>query len=320
MSQKSSCCTATVTAVHRPGLSCSACSLFFHYKCVNLDKANYIDCLENTTVSWSCLKCQKSKKSRRSTIIPATLQSNKPISAATPSTSKERPSSKTPAETKTNSPNFAQLSAELKEIREKNQESFKQLHNLIAQLCKRVDDLEKLKETIETLKLTTIELENKTDTNERKLIANSVEIQGISRSFNPLEVASEISLQIDAPIASTDIKKCYFKEIFARNLKKYLLIIEFHSNLVKRNFVSKGKIFTRSQKKLVFQDEQVIIHVNDQLSSYQKKLLYETKELAKVHKFEFVWIFNSQILVKKAFGLQPACVRSFEDLNNLVQL
>ena len=334
MSQKSSCCKASVTPVHRPGLSCSTCSLYFHYKCVNLDKANYIDCLENTTVSWSCQKCIKSKKSRRSTIIPASLPINSTSVTATPSTSSFTPTPSTSkvvkssgktqivqaTATTTSSTNFEQLTANLREIREANQESFKQLKDLIDQLCKRIENLEKLREAVDTLKQTSVELETKTSNNERKLLENSIEIQGIPHTSEPTETTLEIGIQINSPLSPTDIKKCYFKEVSTNNAKKLLLIVEFHSNSVKKNFVLRGKVHTRSQKKFSYQEEQVTIHINDQLSSYQKKLLFETKALAKTHKFEFVWISNGQILVRKSFGLQPHCIRSFDDLDNLVQL
>ena len=61
------------------------------------------------------------------------------------------------------------------------------------------------------------------------------------------------------------------------------------------------------------------IHINDLLSSSQKKLLFEAKEIAKIHKFEFVWILNCQIFVRKLPGLTPFCIRSFEDLDNIVE-
>ena len=259
--------------------------------------------------------------SPRSVATPSTSKAAPSTSKAAPSTSKIiKSSAKSVVTATTTSPNFAQLSADLRETREASQESFKQLKILIEQLCKRVDNLEKLKQAVDTLTQTSVELENKTDNNERKLIANSVEIQGISRTSDPTAAAIEIGQQINSIITPNDIKKCHFKEVSSNNTTKTLLTVEFYSNLLKQNFVAKGKIFTRSRSKLICQDEQVTIHVNDQLSSYQKKLLFETKALAKVHKFEFVWIFNAQILVRKATGLQPEHVRTFEDLDKLHRL
>lgn len=65
------------------------------------------------------------------------------------------------------------------------------------------------------------------------------------------------------------------------------------------------------------QHPSTVIYINEYLSPYMKKLLYEVKALKKDKNFSYVWVRNGKIFVKVTEGANPIRLRSLDDLSKI---
>lgn len=325
-------CKSNLTAVRHPGISCSNCGVYYHYTCIDLG-AKSIESIESDDLHWLCSKCKKVGKGRRSNIIPAQLSSPRASRSLKPvatvqtvvpikksvATIITKPTVKSKPIKIQENDKLAFLSAAIKDLQQKHISEIAELKIVLDQVTRRVDKLSTVEEQVVNLKSTANQLEIQTDLNERKLNTNFVEIQGLTRNDNRniKTTIESITLQIKSSINSADIKYSYTKLAPLNSKKPDKLILEFSSFEAKQNFVAKGKAFTRSGQQFEEQNQHYTIFVNDLLTSYQKRLLFEAKQLAKINKFQFVWIFKSQVYIKKDHQSEPVIIKTFEALDTL---
>ena len=278
---------------------------------------------------WLCKKCQKIGKGRRSNIVPAQFPSPRASrsklsvavsvdnSVKKSTILKPKPLQKLKSVTIPQTDNLANITATIAELQLKYNSEISELKRILEETTRKVDKLSTVEDQVICLKSTANQLEIQTDLNERKLNSNLVEIQGLQRisTRNIKSTIESISAQIKASISLADIKHCYDKLAPPNSKISDKLVIEFHSSEVKQSFIAKGKAFTRSGQQFEEQNKLHTIYINDKLTGYQKKLLFEAKQLAKLNKFEFVWVYNSQVLIKENQQSLPVIIKTFDDLD-----
>lgn len=211
-------CKLNLTAVRKPGISCSNCGVYYNYTCIDL-RAKTVESIESDNLHWLCGKCIKIGKGRRSNIIPAVLPSPResrtkvaktksvPIDKASINVSKVSVKSKV-APLK-ESEKLSILAAKLDELSSKYTAEIAEIKYILKEVCQQVDKFTSVEIEVANLKSTANLLEVKTDLNERKLIANTVEIQGLPRIVNRNinTTVNSIARQIKASFAIEDIKQ-----------------------------------------------------------------------------------------------------------------
>ena len=60
------------------------------------------------------------------------------------------------------------------------------------------------------------------------------------------------------------------------------------------------------------------LYVNENLTQYRKKLLWQTKELTKKYHYAYLWTTNGKIFVKKNEKDEPKIIQSENDYEKLV--
>jgi hypothetical protein len=121
---------------------------------------------------------------------------------------------------------------------------------------------------------------------------------------DPFTVVKEVGAEIGYPLNSTAIANCHF--IKGKSNK---IVVEFFCKESQRNFIQAGKEARRSGFSKVF--------INQQLTWYKRRLLYNCKEFAKYNCYKFAWACYSTIFLKKDENSLPLKIESDFDLVKL---
>jgi regulator of replication initiation timing len=291
-------CGKSVTRTRSPGISCSGCNKYFHLKCVNLSNSTAEE-IKNNRLSWSCSKCNNS--ARRSYIIPA---------LDVPATS-----TATVVKTPTRSPatvqdQISQISDKLTKLKDEFSSYRATTDGTLQQL---EQQLAAVFEENNVLKAKINQLEEKL---EQQHTENNLEIQGLPACAlsQPSETVLRVASAIGCPLTNSEID-CEVIEYTGGDR----VVVKFNSTQTKSKFLANGKKFNREKKKFNFNNSNYIIHVNEQLTSSIKKLLYDTKTLGRINNFKFAWINNGRVLLKKTENSTPIHITSHTSLLKLLE-
>lgn len=184
------------------------------------------------------------------------------------------------------------------------------LGRIEAQGSIREQEVETIKESIRQVGAKSVELE-------KVSLENNLEVQGIPVSIlkDPASAAAQVADCINCPINATEIV-CSVPTADGPNP---VLVIKFDSKSTRAAFIGAGKRFNRENKKLIVDNTHHKIFVNEQLSSDQKRLLYDTKCWVRRQHFKCAWVCNGLVHLKKTDHDQPIIVRSQSQLDQLIR-
>ena len=128
---------------------------------------------------------------------------------------------------------------------------------------------------------------------------------------NAFETAVDIARAANITLTEYDIENAY------RIKNNNKLIIKFKSNKLKRDIIKKCKELKLTCNKInnnnTNNDKKIFI--NDELTAYNRNLLWQTKNKAKDANWKYVWIKDGRILAKKNETARPFYIRKSSDIN-----
>lgn len=283
-------CPRNVTPKVHPGISCVICKTYFHFDCVNISK-DKAENISSNKLSWTCSKCS----SKRSTIIPG-------VSNIVLRSSSELTSSST-----SNS-----IESTLRDL-------ITSIEKFKTAILTRLDNLEKRgvnkEQEVAALKESVISIEAKSNEIERISFEKSIEIQGIPEEalVQPIQAAELITREIGGEF-NLNVIECKV----AQSGERQNLVINFNSKTARDSFLELGKRFNREKRKFTFNNHQHKIFVNERLTNDQKRLLYNTKLLARQKGYKFAWICHGKVHLKYSDISHPIIISSEQQLNSLI--
>lgn len=284
-------CTKNVTDKRYPGLSCAFCNQIFHISCTNISKDSLSIIIKNQ-LAWSCTACKTKSSTRRSGIFPSVGSSVK----QTPVT-----------HTATSDNNALQdLISAFNNYKETTDARIVLLESLIAskdqQFASLTESIQKVGEKAEEI----VQLS----------IASTLEVQGVPEESleSPIESVLSIAASIGCVLSAQEIE-C----TTSRPGSKPVIAIKFNSSVSRQNFLHAGKKFNREKNRIQIGEEDHKIFVNEQLTSAQKNLLYNTKAFARTRQFNFAWFCNGLVHLKKQSNSELIIIRSQNDLDILTE-
>lgn len=310
-------------------LKCIACNLLFHFKCSGIDDQCYNQ-VKNGVVFWKCDPCkkindlkvtndpiqkQKSKKDlrpRKSSLIPVPIEINK-----------KNEHDVLVNELKTLK---MELVAEIKKVREMEIEKHltyfsekfdENLSNMKNNEVMSID-IQKLKCENESLCKEVDILRSLLNDVLQKNNENNIDIRGIPaiKDFDEKEIFCSIAKEISCPIQKESVVAIYRSGIDdVKSRKQSSIIVKFKSFEDKQKFQNSAKSFKSSNKKIGINNTNYTLFVNDHLTPMNKILLYETKQYAKIQNYQFTWVKNSNIYLKKDTNSVPVCIKRFKDIS-----
>lgn len=294
-------CKKSITASRFPGLSCRDCSKNFHYQCAGLTKNAFESLVEQgEQFQFSCRACLTNKNNKRRSSIFATL----PL----PSVETTEPEADL-IPVATSVPTDSERISRLEELLEAtvNRVTVLEQTNL-----KLLSESEAKSAVISKLQSELDDLTASTSTIEKSLISDNLEIRNLPSAAleDPISTVISIGEQIDCDINQED---------FAINpsTDPKVLRLTFNSKLKRRNFLIHGKGFNKSGGHFEYSNQRRRIHVNEELTAYQKRLYHSAKDFRRTHNFKFAWFdINGLLWLKKCEGSTPVPIRSFSALDS----
>ncbi|CAG9134856.1 unnamed protein product [Plutella xylostella] len=292
------------------GSQCGACKKTYDFNCAGISEANY---RKMKRLSWRCAACSRGSSS-------PVAKKGEPV---TLEAIMERLNGLT-----------AQLTAlpalveDVKSVKQELQDVRSSCSFMSSQLDDFVGKLKLVDERVQALEATKVELAS---TKEQLLIiqrnlqardqwsrANNVEIKGVPmrKSENLFQLVGAIGAHVKCSIPVTQIN--YVSRLPTFNSNEKSILVSFVNRYAKEDFVAAARsVKTIQARDIGFADSNNRIYVNDHLSSTQKKLLNDSKNIAKNKGYQFVWVKFAKIHVRKNDTSPVYVINSAGDLNKL---
>lgn len=183
--------------------------------------------------------------------------------------------------------------------------------------------IQELKVENAELKLRVNNLESKLNWREQKEVENDIEIVGVPKVENGNAeecVQRVLSEALNITVAADDIKKCYVKRIKTSDSTFGNIVCAKLSSLdVKMKIMSGKKSSKEKLNASIFGgDKKNNIYINDCFTKYTRDLFMSAKRIKIEKKFKYLWFKNSKILLRKVDNGEVSVIRSFNDLNTII--
>lgn len=345
-------CNVKVSREDKQKIKCIDCQTFFHTKCVKILDSD-IDLVRN---SWRCISCTSARRksicydnfpainSGTNVFQPKNIL-NTPRMSTPPSSLSSSKKSDKPQQNKIT---IETLHAEFSEFRKENNKNYLTLTSTLEKLDIAFKTISQLQEKNKNLELTIHHQQDKIERLEQNLNRNSIDIVGC-----PVKEGEDVRSSclkvlnncVGMDINSECIDSCYYtskiitkRDKISSNSNKDnennnkqeesnsldIIHVKFISNQIKQS-VMKNKSIARSASKLYLKyvdpslanDNDKKIYVNESLTFQQRQLLRETMILKHDKKYKYVWVANTNILIKKDEKSKTIRIKTRGDLDAL---
>lgn len=288
-------------------LSCTVCSLEFHYGCASITETNFRK-MGTRKDSWKCGECNTKKKQDVTFEIPlknsgnANKQDNMPSWIAQLSEDIKTSAVGIRNEMKTNTEKMEQKIDEVLVKMNILQQNYDEMKMKQDELIK---ENEELKTTVSNMKEY---YDNKFDALENRARICNIEIRNVPES--PREDVVAIVKDIGKIIGIVDIKEGDIQvahRVDTRDEKRGArpIIVHLASRYNRNIWIQNSRTFNRDNNKQLnanninnsFPD--TTIYINEHLTVQMKMLLKEAKDFAKTNNVKYVWTKDAFILMKK---------------------
>ena len=301
-------------------VSCHLCKKSFHYSpCSPLIESSWTSMSAKAKAEWKCLQCRNNNKPCAALVqvIEKVTRSRSRVDEddILEINNKKYRSDNTHSNmhiVQSDVAEIKQMIAELSVNMQNNAGATAKLNNTIEILSNKITELveegHKKDQKIELL-------EDRLNGLEQQLLCNNVEIINAPTTKTALETAVDIARAANMTLTEYDIENAY------RIKTNNKLIIRFKSIKTKRDIIKKCKELKLTTNKIYNNNNNTNvdkkIFMNDELTAYNRNLLWQAKNKAKDVNWEYVWIKDGRILAKKNESARPIYIRKSSDINSL---
>ncbi|XP_067614498.1 uncharacterized protein [Eurosta solidaginis] len=262
--------------------------------------------------AWRCHRCRQSAKSETKQVPQKSKGTASSSLPPTPSLKKDKAGQGTSSDVHVHTvqSDVSELKADSKEIMrlisdlsakfEKSQEDLRQeffkttlqYENTITELKSQVADL---REKCDKQTLIISRLEHNESAQQQQSLIRNVVIRNIDKRDN--ENFSAIVERI-AAIADVNIAESDIDDVYRENRKQGNIVVKFCRTTKKSEFIKKTKGKKLSAGAVLGNGNGAgkYVHVNDQLTAYNRYLLWAAKNKAKACGWKFVWVKEGKVL------------------------
>ncbi|KAI5639576.1 hypothetical protein NE865_07942 [Phthorimaea operculella] len=152
---------------------------------------------------------------------------------------------------------------------------------------------------------------------EQWLRLNNLEIKGIpiQKNENLLNIICAISRHIQYPVTNEQIN--FVSRVQSADKNKPVIVC-FTSRYTKENFIAKARLHKElTASDIGFHNSASRVNINDHLTRENKILLNQTKEVANGKGYQFKWVQQCKILVRKNETSPILHIQTSEDLKKI---
>lgn len=155
------------------------------------------------------------------------------------------------------------------------------------------------------------EMDSRINKLEQQLINRNIEIKNIpDTSLDAHDVMKKIAASLDVDISDYDISNAY------RLKNKEKVIVEFSSLNKKRELMNKIKRH-RVDANILKEGNSDFIYINDELTPYNRRLLWLAKTKATESKWSFVWVRGGNIFARKNEHSSAILIKNAADIETI---
>lgn len=264
-------------------ISCQKCTKSYHLTCADLETAP-------TPVEkkkWVCATCATST-------TPKSTSSGTGINTPKAGDSGDKTT-------------LLDISNKLNWLMNQQSETTKKLNTLI-------EDNKKMKKLLSDKDQIIIKLENRVVALEQRTRINNIEISNYPETpdENIKEVVKVICAKMEVHITEADIQATHRVPRFNNGIKN--IVVNFNSRWTKNKVLMATKEFRKVNKRQLLLSDisqdlpAEMFYVSEHLSPAMKQLLKKTKAFAKTNKYQYVWIKDGVIHLKKNADAQNAII------------
>lgn len=192
----------------------------------------------------------------------------------------------------------------------------KKLEITILQNKKIENEFENIKKEHQEKNIIIKQLEIKISDLEYKSRSNFLEIAGIPQKNGEqqMEVVKRVAAAAGMEIQHNDIidiKRTHDR----RNNAPPKLLVEFAEKTTRDNLLSKRKNINYAAIKDISTEP---IYIAEELSPYQRELLWKTKKSAKENNYSYVWFKDGKIMTRRMPNEKIIYIKHIDDIKNIV--
>lgn len=334
-------------------MACYGCKKRYHYNCVSTSKTCFSELSEKYKTTWLCPTCARPKKDNSNTPIRISLTASeehenqtchvtrrikdnerKVIETITPDLPLHEVRSIVREEMKNLLDVFKK--SILDEFTTKTNEVLASINFLEDQYENIKKDLSARNEVIKILQLENKTLHSKVNDLQTRLTlienqsrASNLEIQCIPehRSENIISTVKQLAANVKYNLSDTDIQSCSrIMKINKESPRPRSVLVKFSSPRIRDNFLAATIAFNKQAKcnedklntsHIGIGGKKQPIYVTEHLPPATKALHAEARIKAKELKYEFVWIKNGRVFMRKSKSSDYIIIKSSESLLNL---
>lgn len=147
---------------------------------------------------------------------------------------------------------------------------------------------------------------------------NKIEISGFKGIVNEVEVTNKILAKADFAAGEVDFKALKITRVGEDKREKQSIVVQFRSQEVRNAVMSKikkNKTYTKLQG--ILESDGSSIFINESLSPYYKKVLYEASKVKKEKNYQFLWVKEGKILLKKNVTSNIQKIKCLADIGKM---
>lgn len=303
-------------------VTCVSCLNKFHFDC-SVREVKWRNMSTDQKNNWSCLSCKSGASASRKNSASSIVSEDN----ATP---EEDVSTKTlllrmnarldklddvqktvngvSASIQFLSTKYDELLSEIKSYKEENKKLNKEVQHLKAECAQKSEELSALTKRFNAL--------------EQYGRGVNLEVHGVevTDGESAEHVVQQVAQAIGVTYSASEIQAAH--RLPRRDhdyTKPPVFLIQFLNKRTKQKWLQ----FGRRKKDLISRDVvgegERRVYINENLTPYYSKLFWETKKLAKERNYQYVWLLNGSIRVKKSdTSRQTLIIACEDDLNKLV--
>lgn len=302
----------------RDGAHCSVCLGRYDFPCAGITESGFRK-LGERRATWKCIACKSiSPTPGKSIEMEGILSELKFLSAQMAALPTLVENVKKIQEEINDLKSIKTEIAEFKASLEYVHLSVSNLTEKMALMDQQIQSLQSTKDQISTLQQLVNSMERRAEEENQRARLNNIEIKGVpmSKNENLYDLVSKIGNVFKCDIAREQIN--YIARVPTRGDKQIKnIIVSVHNRYLRDNFVAAArtcKVLTASNLGLAGDNR---IFINDHLTLRNKSLLNQTKLLAKEAGFEYTWVKNCKIFVRKNNTSPIYNIRSEQDLKKI---
>lgn len=315
-------------------ITCATCGALYHTNCLNLNKAE-----REAKQHWKCPSCSGQRRDDLNS--PETLQrsASDPSVRSTPTTTINKKPAQPDMDTlyqmmlsikQDNIEQFKGIRTHLKETEASLGKSIGSAHDELTEITR---VLKEQQEVISSLRSTTEFLKDENNTLrahiaklEEQVIEqadysrrNCVEISGVPeiQDEDVVKTVQSVGEAIGFSVSEGMIDACH--RLGGKKEGSRGIIVKFVRRIDKEKFMEKKRIKKNLSTRHMQMHMDQPVYINESLSRYKRRLLFEVRQARREHNFAFVWVRNGIIRVRMQVDGPVWEIKSKNDLEDMLK-